>query len=71
MGFRTPNCRLLELVRGVLANSDFLWARGDLLMREARSGGNFTPSAAIVSAMKGMTDHLVGHIDVFGFLWTA
>lgn len=32
---------------------------GDLLIREARGDGNYVPTAAIVSAMKDMTGHLV------------
>lgn len=34
-------------------------ACGDLLITEARGDGNYVPTAAVVSAMKGMTSHFV------------
>jgi len=46
-----------------LANAELYRTCGDLLISEASRGGTVTPTAAIVSAMKGMTDRLIAVVD--------
>jgi aspartate-semialdehyde dehydrogenase len=46
-----------------LANAELYRNAGDILINESTSGGSNTPTAAIVSAMKGMTDKLLGVVE--------
>merc|ERR1719201_2045904 len=46
-----------------LADAGLYRICGDILIAESKLGGTSTPTAAVVSAMKGMTDKLVGVVE--------
>jgi len=46
-----------------LANAELYRTCGDILIAESVKGGTATPTAAVVSAMKGMTDKLIAVVE--------
>jgi aspartokinase/homoserine dehydrogenase 1 len=46
-----------------LANAELYRTCGDILIEESKAGGKQTPTAAVVSAMKGYTDKLIAVVE--------
>jgi len=64
LAYRGPEAWEVHKFGGAsLANSELYRTCGDLLIAEATRDGGSTPTAAIVSAMKGMTDRLIAVVD--------